>query len=49
MIVGGLGMVGFVVGLSARKFIGMEGVVTLQLVYYSQILVSSADKWPLAF
>lgn len=34
-----LGVVCLVAGLMARKYIGLEAVLTLQLVFYSQILV----------
>ncbi len=39
LLVNYLGVACLVVGLMARKYIGLEAVLTLQLVFYSQILV----------
>ncbi len=42
-------MTGLVVGLFVPKFIGLETIITMQLIYYSQLLISDIDKWPIGF
>jgi hypothetical protein len=42
-------MTGLVIGLFVPKFIGLETIITMQLIYYSQLLISDLDKWPLGF
>ena len=34
------------IGLLAPKFIGLEGVLTLQLIFYSQLLIVSDSSRP---
>ncbi len=34
------------IGLFSRKFIGLECILVLQLIYYSQILVSPWSNFP---
>lgn len=34
------------IGLLSRKFIGLECILVLQLIYYSQILVSPWSNFP---
>ncbi len=48
-MVGGLVGVCFVGGFGVGKYIGVEALLTVQLLYYSQLLVGTADKWPIAF
>ncbi len=31
------------------KFIGLETIITLQLIFYSQILIFDASDWPFGF
>ena len=44
-----LGIICFICGLLSTKYIGLECILTLQLIYYSQLLISNANKWPLGF
>lgn len=37
------------VGLCTPKYIGIEGITTLQLIYYSCLLVTDAGKYPVGF
>lgn len=37
------------VGLLTPKFIGLEAVITLQLIFYSQLLISDVKKRPVGF
>jgi hypothetical protein len=36
-------------GLISPKFIGVEMLMTLQLIFYSQILIINTEKWPAGF
>lgn len=38
-----------ILGMLAGKFIGLEGIVTIQLIYYSQLLVTPYQKMPVGF
>ncbi len=38
-----------IIGLLAPKYIGLEGVLTLQLIFYSQLLVYDIRAWPVGF
>ena len=42
-------LAGLLVGLFVPKFIGLEMVLTLQLIFYSQMLVYDFEKWPVGF
>ena len=42
-------MVGLLVGLFVPKFIGLESIITMQLIFYSQLLIVDFAKWPLGF
>jgi cysteine-rich repeat protein len=44
-----LSLVCLVFGLITPKFIGVEFLVTLQLIFYSQLLIVDTDKWPAGF
>lgn len=44
-----MSMLGLLVGLFVPKFIGLETILTMQLIYYSQLLISKLDKWPVGF
>ena len=37
------------VGLCTPKYIGIEGITTLQLIYYSCLLVTDVEKYPVGF
>lgn len=37
------------IGLLTPKFIGLEAVITLQLIFYSQLLISDVKKRPVGF
>ena len=43
------GMIGLFVGVLSPKYIGLESLLTLQLVFYSQMLISNPEKWPIGF
>lgn len=38
-----------IAGLIAPKYIGLEAVLTLQLIFYSCLLVTDAQKYPVGF
>jgi hypothetical protein len=38
-----------VIGLIAPKFIGLELILTLQLIYLSQLLIYDIKNWPFGF
>jgi hypothetical protein len=42
-------MVALLVGLFVPKFIGLESIITMQLMFYSQLLIVEYEKWPLSF
>ncbi len=44
-----LGMIGLFVGVMSPKYIGLESLLTLQLIFYSQMLISDPQKWPIGF
>ena len=44
-----LSVLGLLVGLFVPKFIGLESIITIELIYYSQLLISDASKWPVGF
>jgi hypothetical protein len=44
-----LSLLGLVVGLCSPKYIGLESLLTLQLVFYSQLLIVNPSKWPVGF
>jgi len=37
------------IGLMTPKYIGLESILTLQLIFYSQLLISDPSKWPIGF
>ena len=37
------------IGLFLPKFIGLETLITLQLIFYSQLLISDFKYWPIGF
>ena len=37
------------IGLFTSKFIGLEMIIGLQLIYFSQLLISNPSKWPIGF
>jgi hypothetical protein len=37
------------IGLFTPKYIGLEAILTLQLIYYSLILVLDSKKYPIGF
>jgi len=39
----------FLIGLFTPKFIGLEAILTLQLIYYSCFLINKVDKIPVGF
>ena len=45
----GLSLVGLLVGLLSPKYIGLESLITLQLIFYSQLLITDPSKWPVGF
>ena len=49
MITNMLSLLCLLIGLFSRKYIGLECLFVLQLIYYSQLLVGDADKWPAGF
>ena len=44
-----LSMVGLIIGLCSPKYIGLESLLTLQLIFYSQLLIANPSKWPVGF
>jgi hypothetical protein len=44
-----LSMLGLLVGLFLPKFIGLETIITMQLIYFSQLLIVNYDEWPVGF
>jgi len=36
-----------VVGLFVPKFIGLELIISMQIIYYSQMLIVEYEKWPI--
>ena len=44
-----LGLLGLVLGLFLPKFIEIETIVTMQLIFYSQVLIFQSDDWPVGF
>ena len=42
-------IIGLVIGLFVPKFIGLEAILTMQLIFYSQMLIVDNEKWPLGF
>lgn len=42
-------MLGLLIGLFVPKFIGLEAIITMQLLYYSQLLIKDISVWPLGF
>lgn len=48
-IINYIGIICLIIGLLSKKYIGLECVLTLQLVFYSQLLVENANKWPMGF
>lgn len=44
-----LSMTGLVIGLFLPKFIGLEIIITMQLIFYSQLLIYDFEKWPVGF
>ncbi len=43
------GMIGLFVGVLSPKYIGLESLLTLQLIFYSQMLIADPQKWPIGF
>jgi hypothetical protein len=44
-----LGILGLMIGLLSPKYIGLESLLTLQLVFFSQLLIVNPSKWPVGF
>ncbi len=44
-----LSMMGLLVGLFVPKFIGLQAIITMQLIFYSQLLIDDVEKWPIGF
>lgn len=42
-------MLGLLIGLVLPKFIGLETLITLQLIFFSQLLISDFELWPVGF
>jgi hypothetical protein len=38
-----------VLGIVSGKYIGLEGILTFQLMYYSQLLISPWEQYPIGF
>lgn len=45
----GLSLMGLLIGLLSPKYIGLEFLLTLQLIFYSQLLINEPSKWPVGF
>jgi hypothetical protein len=43
------GILGLMIGLLSPKYIGLESLLTLQLVFFSQLLIVNPSKWPVGF
>lgn len=41
--------ISLMMGLITPKFIGLESILTLQLIFYSQLLIVDLAKWPPGF
>lgn len=41
--------IGFIINFFTPKFIGFESILTLQLIFYSQLLIDDTSKWPVGF
>ena len=41
-----LALLNFLIGIISPKFIGLECVLTFQLMYYSQLLINPWTKYP---
>lgn len=46
---GALNFFGLFIGFLTPKFIGLESILTLQIIYYSQLLIYDMSKWPISF
>lgn len=42
-------LISLLVGLITSKFIGLELIITLQLIFFSQLLVYNIEDWPSSF
>jgi hypothetical protein len=42
-------MICLLIGIFLPKFIGLEAILTMQLIYYSQLLIYDFKRWPLGF
>jgi hypothetical protein len=38
-----------IVGLFAPKYIGLESILTLEIIFYSQLLIKDPSDWPVGF
>ena len=45
----GLSLMGLLIGLLSPKYIGLESLLTLQLIFYSQLLIAEPSNWPIGF
>jgi hypothetical protein len=45
----GLSLICLAIGLCSPKYIGLESLLTLQLVFFSQLLIKNPSKWPVGF
>ena len=44
-----LSIVSLLLGFMTPKFIGLESILTLQLLYYSRLLIVDIQRWPPGF
>jgi hypothetical protein len=42
-------MLGLLAGLFVPKFIGLETIITMQLIYFSQLLIVNYEEWSVGF
>ncbi len=44
-----LNIICFMIGFMSFKFIGVESILTLQIIYFCQLLIFDISKWPSGF
>ena len=44
-----LNAISLLIGFLTSKFIGLETMLTLQIIYYSQLLIYDISDWPSGF
>lgn len=49
LVIIGLNFIAILISLLSPKFIGLETILTLQLIFYSQLLIDNPSKWPIGF